>query len=93
MAAMTGSLGRLALESGFTAAISVFGRLATWVWVHVVMDRHGILARSLLSDSERSTRRHQYSRRYKGEVKSRLDDFAEQGCTVLHSQGDSSGRL
>ena len=93
MAAMTGSLGRLAFESVFTAAISVFGRLATWIWVHVVMVRHGILARSLFSDSERSTRRHQYSRRYKGEVESRWDDFAKQGCTVLHSQGDSSGRL
>ena len=93
MAAMTGPLGLLAFESGLAAAMAVFGRLATRVWGYVVMDRHGIFARSLQSDSERSTRRHQYSATYKGEVGSRWDGFARQDCTVLQSQGDSSGCL
>ena len=90
---MTGSLGLLAFESGFTAAMSVFGGLAIRIRAHVVMDRHGVFARSLRSDSERSTKRHQYGATYRGEVESRWDDFARQGRSVLESQGVSSGRL
>jgi len=41
MAAVTGSLGLLALESGLTAAISVFGRLTARIRAHAVMYGHG----------------------------------------------------
>lgn len=79
MAAMTGSLGLFASESGLTAALSVFSRLTARIRAHAVMDGHGILARSQQSDSERSTKRHQYSKTDKGEVETRWEDFPRQG--------------
>jgi len=46
-----------------------------------------VFARSLRSDSERFTKRHQYGAAYRGEVESRWDGFARQGGSVLQFWG------
>jgi hypothetical protein len=91
MAAMTGSLGLLALESGFTAAVSVFGGLATRIRAHAVMYRHGC---SRSEPTIRPRALHKASpARYRGEVEPSWDAFVTQGGAVIWQWSVSSSSL